>query len=235
MDWRERRTIRRVASFFALRLRGSPILPPGVLVGRHTYGYGADAFQIFMPDSRIEVGAFCSIHNGARVLAGSEHMMTHPSTFPFNARLFDRAQGNTGETIDRGTTIIGNDVWIGAAAIILSGVLVGDGAVIGAGAVVSKWVPPFAVVAGNPGRILRYRFDSDTRRRLLALRWWDWDDATIREARQWFMADVESFLYQMEQVHEPRPESELARRLRQASPDEVTPNGRPDGDQYPAP
>src|SRR5205085_10757007 len=137
-----------------------------------------------------EVGAFCSFHPEARVLAGSEHVTTRASTFPFVARLFDPAMGNLEEAIDKGTTTIGNDVWIGMGAIVLSGVMVGDGAVIGAGAVVGKSVPPYAVVVGNPAHIIRYRFNSSTRRRLLALGWWDWSDEEIRAHRRWFMADI---------------------------------------------
>jgi hypothetical protein len=65
---------------------------------------------------------------------------------------------------------------------------------------VTKSVPPYAIVAGNPARILRYRFDSDIRERLLALRWWDWDDDEIRAQKRWFMGDIESFLDEMERV-----------------------------------
>lgn len=223
MQWRRRQTLRRVVSFFALRLRRNPILPAGVVVGRHTYGYGVDTFQIFMPGTRIEVGAFCSIHHESRIVAGADHVTARASTFPFSAYLFDSPRGVLEEGVEKGPTAIGNDVWIGIGALVLSGVMVGDGAVIGAGAVVTKSVPPYAVVVGSPARITRYRFESPIRRRLLALRWWDWDDDQIRAARRWFTADVESFLDEMEGTHEPRPESELARRLREAPPEVLTP------------
>lgn len=75
--------------------------------------------------------------------------------------------------------IIGNDVWIVARAIIKDGILVGDGAVIGAGAVVTHDVPPYAVVAGVPARMIRYRFDIDL---LLALKWWDWPKVKLKNA-----------------------------------------------------
>jgi acetyltransferase-like isoleucine patch superfamily enzyme len=77
-------------------------------------------------------------------------------------------------------TIVGNDVWIGAGALVLDGVSIGDGAVVGAGAVVTKDVPPYAVVAGSPARVLRHRFDEETVEWLLALRWWDRPEDWLR-------------------------------------------------------
>jgi carbonic anhydrase/acetyltransferase-like protein (isoleucine patch superfamily) len=94
--------------------------------------------------------------------------------------------------------MIGNDVYVGVGAIVLSGVSIADGAVVGAGAVVTRSVPAYAIVAGNPARIVRYRFDEQTRERLLALRWWDWDDAAILAARRWLVGDVAVFLDEME-------------------------------------
>jgi acetyltransferase-like isoleucine patch superfamily enzyme/SAM-dependent methyltransferase len=199
-------------------------LPKGVTVGRHSYGYDDQTFQIFMEEARIDVGAFCSIAVEVRILAGSEHITTRATTFPLNALLFDPPGGNSLDAIDRGTTIVGNDVWIGLGAVVLSGVAIGDGAVIGTGAVVSKSVPPYAVVAGNPARILRYRFNDETRQRLLALRWWDWSDEEITALRQSFMADVDAFIDEAERVHRPRPESDLSRRLREMPPELLTPH-----------
>ena len=199
-----------------------PILPAGVTVGRHSYGYDENTFRIFMDGAGIEVGAFCSIAREARILAGSEHITTRATTFPLNALLFDPAGSNALDAIDKGTTRIGNDVWIGLGAIVLSGVAVGDGAVIGAGGVVSKAVPPYAIVAGNPAQIIRYRFDGATRRRLLALQWWEWSDEQIAALKPWFMGDVDSFLNEAERMHGPRAESDLTRRLREMGPGLLT-------------
>ena len=77
--------------------------------------------------------------------------------------------------------VIGNDVWIARGTTILRGVNIGDGAVIAAGAVVTRDVPPFAIVAGNPARIIRYRFEDDDIRRILARRWWDDADFYTRQ------------------------------------------------------
>ncbi len=180
-----------------------PLLPAGLTVGRHTYGpvdfY--ETFPMYTHAARTIVGAFCSISPECRILGGGEHVIDRASTFPLNARLFDPA-GRTGpDSTDTGPTVIGNDVYIGVGAIVLSGVSIGDGAVIGAGAVVTKSVEPYAIVAGNPARLVRYRFDDETRARLLALRWWDLEDDEIRDSRRWLMGDVRAFLDEMERAH----------------------------------
>lgn len=72
-------------------------------------------------------------------------------------------------------TTVGNDVWVGANAVIMPGLKIGDGAVIGAGAVVTKDVPPYAIVAGVPAKILKFRFEKDVVKELLEIRWWDWE------------------------------------------------------------
>jgi acetyltransferase-like isoleucine patch superfamily enzyme len=94
-------------------------------------------------------------------------------------------------------TVVGSDVWVGAAALILDGVTIGDGAVIGAGAVVTHDVPPYAVVAGTPARVLRTRFDDDTIEWLLELRWWDRSEHWIRRYAP-LMGDVDAFRSQVE-------------------------------------
>jgi acetyltransferase-like isoleucine patch superfamily enzyme len=183
----------------------NPLLPPGLTLGRHTYGFvdPDETFPMYTEGARIVVGAFCSISSEARVLGGGEHAISRASTFPLRARLFDSQERTASESVDKGPTVIGNDVYIGVGAIVLSGVTIGDGAVIGAGAVVSKPVPPYAVVAGSPARIIRYRFEREIRDRLLALRWWEWEDAKIHRLLPLFMGDVESFLHEAERL--PRP------------------------------
>jgi acetyltransferase-like isoleucine patch superfamily enzyme len=179
----------------------SRAMPPGLTVGRHTYGpidfYAT--FPMYTDGARTVVGAFCSISPECRVLGGGEHRLDRASTFPFNARMFDPQRRTGPDASATGPTVIGNDVYIGVGAIVLSGVSIGDGAVVGAGAVVTKSVPAYAIVVGNPARIVRYRFDDETQKRLLALRWWDLDDTTILASRQWFMTgDIAVFLDAME-------------------------------------
>ncbi len=88
--------------------------------------------------------------------------------------------------------LIGNDVWIGSNAIILEGITIGDGAIVGAGAVVTKDVPPYAIVVGNPARIIRYRYSDAIIQKLLQIKWWNWDYAKIQQNLDLFF-DVEKF------------------------------------------
>jgi acetyltransferase-like isoleucine patch superfamily enzyme len=206
MGWRRRKemlgsVVRSYVPGEAERRQVRPPVARGVEIGRHTYAYDESTFAIYAEGARIIVGSFCSIHSEARILGGGEHILARASTFPLNALLFDRARRMAPDAVDTGPTVIGNDVFIGVGAIVLGGVTVGDGAVIGAGAVVSKPVPPYAVVVGNPAQVVRYRFESEIRERLLALRWWDWSDDQIRAMKKWFSSDIESFLEQAERVH----------------------------------
>ncbi len=94
-----------------------------------------------------------------------------------------------------GGVIIGNDPWLGTECVILSGVTIGDGAAVAARAVVTRDVPPYAIVAGVPARVIRMRFGESIVRRLLEVCWWNWDDATIESYLPLMLSeDVETFL-----------------------------------------
>ena len=114
------------------------------------------------------IGKFCSIGNLC-TLGAQQHKIDGLSSFQM-LRL--GAIGNE-PPADPPQTTIGNDVWIGCNAVVMSGLTVGDGAVIGGGTVVTKDVPPYAIVVGNPARVLRYRFSPEIISELLELRWWD--------------------------------------------------------------
>jgi virginiamycin A acetyltransferase len=130
---------------------------------------------------RLEIGRFCAIAEGARfVMAGGTHATGGLSTYPFEIFGLDLA-GAAPDPAAR-DTVIGHDVWIGREAMILSGARISHGAIVGAGAVVSGEVRPYAVVAGNPAREIRRRFDDATVAALLALAWWDWPAETIARA-----------------------------------------------------
>ena len=126
---------------------------------------------------RLVIGKFCSIACGAKFLMTSaNHAMGSLSTYVFP--IFYEEWGHGMEVTEawdkRGDIVIGNDVWIGYEAVILSGVTIGDGAIVGARSVVTRDVPPYTIVGGVPARPIRRRFGQETIDALLELRWWDW-------------------------------------------------------------
>ncbi|RUX91838.1 CatB-related O-acetyltransferase [Mesorhizobium sp. M7D.F.Ca.US.004.03.1.1] len=98
------------------------------------------------------------------------------------------------DLVVNGPTEIGNDVWIGRRAIIMPGITIGDGAVVGAGSIVTKDVAPYAIVAGNPAKLIRNRFTDDQIARLLAIRWWEWSDEKIIAEQPRFFGPVDAFI-----------------------------------------
>ena len=132
---------------------------------------------------RLKIGTFCSDACGAKFLFTSgNHSLRSVSTytFPICYEHWGLDPKNIRDAWDnKGDIVIGNDVWIGYEAVILSGVTVGDGAVIGTRAVVTKDVPPYTIVGGVPARPIRRRFDPQTIARLEELRWWDWEEERI--------------------------------------------------------
>lgn len=134
---------------------------------------------------RLNIGKFCSIACGAKFLFNSaNHAMESLSTYPFPL-FFEEWGLDRNDVADswdnKGDIIIGNDVWIGYEAVILSGVTIGDGAIIGARAVVTRDVPPYTIVGGVPAKAIKKRFSEDTISSLLSLQWWDWSQEKIAE------------------------------------------------------
>ena len=127
---------------------------------------------------KLIIGKFCSIACGAKFLfTSANHTLHSLSTYPFP--LFFEEWGldkaHVAQAWDnKGDIVVGNDVWIGYEAVLLSGVTIGDGAIIGTRAVVTQDVPPYTIVGGVPAKPIRRRFDDATIDALLHLRWWDW-------------------------------------------------------------
>lgn len=143
-----------------------------ISIGRFTYG--KPLLKVWGENDLISIGAFCSIADDVVIFGGGEHRSDWITTYPLRIVFGDALAGQDGHPASKGPTCIGNDVWIGHGACVLSGVTVGDGAIIGAGAVVTRDVLAYAIVAGNPARILKKRFSDRQITGLLTIRWWNW-------------------------------------------------------------
>ncbi len=186
-------------NFFESPFRGitldKQVTHPNIVVGRYSYysgyyhGHGFDdCARFLLPEEgadRLIVGSFCSIGSGAAfIMAGNQgHRNDWISTFPFywmsEVPAFAGAQNGY---LPAGDTVIGNDVWIGSEAIVMPGVTIGHGAVIGTRALVTRDVEPYAIIGGNPGKVIRKRFSDADIDRLLEMAWWNWSDDQLHEA-----------------------------------------------------
>ncbi|MBQ9528214.1 MAG: CatB-related O-acetyltransferase [Fretibacterium sp.] len=153
---------------------------PNIIVGDFTYFGGADfeshvTHHYDFTGDRLIIGKFCQIAAGVEfVMNGANHQMNAAPTFPFYIFVgWDQEAPPLSEMPLMGYTVVGNDVWIGQNATILPGVHIGDGAIIGLNSVVGSDVPPYTIVAGNPVREIRKRFDDELIQLMLRLKWWD--------------------------------------------------------------
>jgi acetyltransferase-like isoleucine patch superfamily enzyme len=142
----------------------------GIEIGRKTYGIGKAALiGYYAKDRPLRVESYCSIADEVAFFFRTDHRPDLVSTYP------GYSIASTGSLFDdstfKGPTTVGHDVWIGYRSLIMPGVSIGNGAVIGAGSVVTKDVPPYAVVAGNPAKLIRIRFDTDTIATLQSVQW----------------------------------------------------------------
>jgi acetyltransferase-like isoleucine patch superfamily enzyme len=162
-----------------------------ITVGEHTYG--EPKVYAWNDDTKLIIGKYCSIAEGVVFLLGGEHRMDWITTYPFSAfsQEWSSAASIVGHPASKGDIRVGNDVWIGHGALILSGVKIGDGAVVGAGSVVTKDVENYAVVAGNPARFVKYRFDLQTREHLCNLSWWNWSHEKVTKNLELLMKKPE--------------------------------------------
>jgi virginiamycin A acetyltransferase len=165
------------------------ITRPNIVVGEYTYyddPRGPEHFEAnvlyhfdFNRD-RLVIGRYCSIAADVRfIMNGGNHPTTWLSTLPFPifGAGWEAAMPERWPT--KGDTTVGHDVWIGYGAVIMPGITIGNGAIIAAATVVTRDVPAYAVVGGNPGAVLKYRFDEVTIGRLQRLEWWTWDAGKV--------------------------------------------------------
>jgi virginiamycin A acetyltransferase len=158
-----------------------------IIVGDYTYfddrRYGPEKFEEYnvlynydFAKVKLVIGKFCAIAAETRFIMTGDHKLDAISTYPFP--IFQEGWETAYNIFDlpvKGDIIIGNDVWLGFGCLIKGGVKIGDGAIVAAGALVVKDVPPYSIVAGNPAKVVKKRFDDVTISRLLEIAWWNWD------------------------------------------------------------
>jgi len=158
-------------NYVNVKHRKRPIKDPYCIsYGAYTYDAGIKT-HTWDNYTKYSIGKFCSIADNLTIFLGGNHRIDWISTFPHTNNNYN----------SKGNIIIGNDVWIGSHVTILSGVTIGDGAVVGAYSVVTKNVAPYSIVAGNPIKLIRYRFTPDEIQQLLNIKWWDWPIAKIKQ------------------------------------------------------
>jgi acetyltransferase-like isoleucine patch superfamily enzyme len=134
----------------------------------------------------VIIGAFCSIASNV-IIQSYDHNFHRPTSY-FISTLFFNEHSN--DTISKGDIIIEDDVWIGSNSVILGGVKIGRGTVIGAGSIVTKNIPPYSIVVGNPARVIKQRFNIKQIEKLEELKWWTWGRAEIIKNHDFFKNDV---------------------------------------------
>ena len=173
---------------------------PRIEVGEYTYyddaddplGFERKAFLYAVGPERLIIGRYCAIASGVRFLMpGANHADLGPSTFPFGIfgepwaeRTMDLVMGAP----SRGDTVVGNDVWLGYQALVLPGVTIGHGAIVAAASVVAADVPPYAIVGGNPARVIGRGYEDHDVERLLRAAWWDWPVELVTENARTIMS-----------------------------------------------
>jgi hypothetical protein len=145
------------------------------------------------PDARLIIGNYSAV--GGTHLLGGQHAIKHVASYPLRIYWGMPGAGEDGNPAKRGDIVIGSDVWVCFGSYVLSGVTIGDGVVVGTGAVVTKDIPPYAIVAGNPAEIIRYRHTPEQIEALLEIKWWDWPEEQIKEAVPYLAnEDVDAFI-----------------------------------------
>jgi virginiamycin A acetyltransferase len=160
---------------------------PNIFIGDYTYfddrRFGPEKFEEYnvlynynFSKVKLVIGKFCALAAETRFIMTGDHKLDAISTYPFP--IFGHGWESAFNVFDlpvKGDIIVGNDVWFGYDSLVMNGVTIGHGAIIGARAVVVKDVPPYSIVAGNPAKLVKRRFEEATIERLLQIAWWDWD------------------------------------------------------------
>ena len=174
--------------------------PPDLLtIGEHSYNRPQVEWHVG-DVNRAVIGRYCSVHSTVTIYIGGEHRPDWVTMYAIRPRFDLEGAFRDGQPMSRGDVVIGNDVYIGFRATILSGVHIGDGAVVGAGAVVTRDVEAYAVVGGVPARHIRWRFSEEQRAALGRIAWWNWpDEKVIANVELLSSPDLDDFI----RTHDP--------------------------------
>ena len=164
---------------------------PQVHVGEHTYGLQRECFFAYHPDDHVQIGKFCSIGDGVRFVFG-EHRTDGVTTFPLRAMCFNDPP--YADASSKGDISVGHDVWLGARAMILSGVKIGNGAIVAAGAVVAKDVPSYSIVGGVPAKVIKMRLSELQITALEKIQWRNWLIEKVKANLEYFYGNVDAFI-----------------------------------------
>lgn len=170
-------------------LLSEQVTNPNIIVGKFSYYSGYyhghsfdDCARYLLPDrddvDKLIIGSYCSIATGVSfIMSGNQgHRHDWISSFPFFfMNEVESFEGSQNGYLPVGDTVVGNDVWIGAEAMIMPGIRIGDGAVIGSRSLVTKDVEPYSIIGGNPAREIRKRFSEEEIQMLLEMKWWSWE------------------------------------------------------------
>jgi virginiamycin A acetyltransferase len=199
------------------------VSPDWVILGEHTYYAHRLGVGSWLPGEKIVIGQYCSIGDQVVLITGGNRHTDRAANYPVDILSFNQPTSTAIPRLPVGisplmarrlgsiraiipllipgasylstkNTTLGNDVWVGYGAMILGGAQVGDGAVVAAGSVVFSDVPPYAIVAGNPAKVIRSRFSPAAIEKLLQIEWWHWPEEYVRANLEWFHRPISEFI-----------------------------------------
>lgn len=163
------------------------ILSGNIEIGNYSSLWGPN-LDILTKSKKVSIGNFCSIARNVSIQTYN-HNYKKPTTYLIGQNIFNEKWEN--EFPSKGDIIIMNDVWIGSHSVILNGVTIHNGSIVAANSVVTKDVPPYAIVAGSPAKVIRYRFKQEKIDELEKLSWWDWPLEKIKENKSFFQTEID--------------------------------------------
>lgn len=169
------------------KIVGGVYVSGDVEIGNYTSINGPNV-DIYSKLNKVKIGKFCSIARNVSIQEFN-HNFSNLSTYLISKNILKTSGFE--DLSSKGDIVIGNDVWIGAHSVILSGVTIGDGAIIAANTVVSKDVPAFSIFGGNPGKVIKYRFEESIINEIKKMEWWNWSDQKIKDNIELFRDGID--------------------------------------------